>query len=216
MTDIMELFYQNRNDELAGPMKAYMKNQFEYLGIKKPRRAELEKAFMKSLKKTDPIDWGFVKQLWDKPEREFQYLAINYLMTLKADLKPKDMVEIQELIIQKSWWDTVDAIASNIVGYMLKTYPELIGQYVNKWSEGENLWLIRTAILFQLKYKDTTDTKLLSKVILENKDTKEFFLNKAIGWILREYSKTDKEFVADFMEKTELSNLSRREGSKYI
>jgi len=126
-------------------------------------------------------------------------------------------IELFELMItNKSWWDTVDLITTNLVGNYFKLFPEQIIPITKIWIESDNIWLQRTCLIFQLKYKEEIDTDLLTDYILQLKDTKEFFINKAIGWILREYTRTNPEWVIDFVNKYELSNLSKREALKLI
>lgn len=213
--NIIDMFYNNKNEELAMPMAKYMKNKFAFLGIKKPERAVLTKEFLKESKKSKEIDWGFIYKCFELPEREFQYLAITYMDIVKGLFTVEDMDKIEKLIITKSWWDSVDSIAP-IVGYICVKFPEVRELYVEKWIYVDNIWLKRVSILFQLKYKENTDTDFLRKAILNNSDTKEFFVDKAIGWVLREYSKTNKEWVRSFINSNTLSKLSVREGSKYI
>lgn len=213
--DIIQIFYNNRNEENAVPMAKYMKNQFPFLGLKKPDRTALSKGFLNEKKKDKEIDWDFIFRCYELPEREFQYLAIDYMSKVANLFQPDDMKKIEKLITKKSWWDTVDAI-SPIVGHIAMKYPEIKETILTKWMESDNIWLKRVSILFQLKYKDKTDTEFLEKAILKNANTNEFFINKAIGWALREYSKTNKEWVRSFIENNKLSKLSVREGSKYI
>ena len=165
--------------------------------------------------KKAPINKELVESLWNEEFKEFQYLG-DYLIREKKKLQKDDINFIKNLITKKPWWDTVDLIASHLVGEICKKYPELVDEYILKWSQGEDMWLRRTAILFQLKYKENTNTKVLEKVILDNNEDKEFFIEKAIGWALREYSKTNKEWVKNFIATNKLSNLSIREASKYL
>lgn len=213
--DIIQVFYENRNIQQSAPMAKYMKNNFPFLGLKTPERGMLAKEFFAERKKDKEIGWDFVFKCYDLPEREFQYLAIGYLDRVKNLLKPEDLDYIQKLIITKSWWDSVDSIAP-IVGYISIRYPEIKEDIITKWIYDDNIWLNRVSIIFQLKYKDKTDTSFLANAILANRDTDEFFKNKAIGWALREYSKTNKEWVREFIENNSLSKLSVREGSKYL
>ncbi len=213
--DIFETLYSHRNEEQAVPMANYMKNLFPFLGLKKPERESLTKEFLKAKKKEDGIDWDFIFKCFDMPEREFQYMAINYMDKVKDKFTPDDMETIEKLITTKSWWDSVDAI-NIVVGHIAMKYPEVKEGILSKWMKSDNIWLNRVSIVFQLKYKEKTDTEFLSKAILHNSKTDEFFINKAIGWALREYSKTNKEWVRNFIESHELSKLSVREGSKYI
>lgn len=143
-------------------------------------------------------------------------MALDYLIALKKELKKESMEKLERLITIKSWWDTVDLLASVLVGELCMRYPELIDSYIHKLAEDHNIWLARTSILFQLKYKERTDAELLGKIIVKNSKSKEFFINKAIGWALREYSKTNPEWVRKFIGDTTLHPLSIREGSKYL
>lgn len=213
---IIETFKNNKNQENAIAMKKYLKDNFEFLGIKSPQRRELQKEYLKEISKDKNINHQLVKYLWQQQEREFQLLAIDYLVKNKKKLKPEDITLIEEMITTKSWWDTVDTIAAHLVGELCKRYPNLIDEYIITWSISDNMWLRRTAILFQLKYKKDLDTNLLEKIIQNNNESKEFFINKAIGWILREYSKTNQQWVKDFIENNKLNSLSIREGSKYL
>lgn len=213
--DIFEEFYKNRNTEQAEFMAKYMKNLFPFLGLKKPERLILSKDLFKIKKKDSEVDWDFIFKCFDLPEREFQYLAIDYMDKVKNLFTPNDMDNIRILLTTKSWWDSVDAI-NKVVGHIAMKYPKIKEDTILKWIQSENIWLNRISILFQLKYKDKTDTEFLSKAILYNSQTYEFFINKAIGWALREYSKTNKSWVKEFIESNNLSKLSIREGSKYI
>jgi 3-methyladenine DNA glycosylase AlkD len=210
------LFEEHRNDDNAGPMRKYMKDHFPFLGIKSPLRKELEKQFFKEtgiLK--EEFNKDFVVGLWEKDEREYQYTAITYTGKFIKKL-PKDAIQfLERLITTKSWWDSVDSIAP-LVGELARKYPELVEETINHWSVDENYWLRRVAILFQLKYKQQTNEALLYDYMVKNADSKEFFLQKAIGWALREYSKTSPESVKAFIEGNQLAPLSIREGSKYL
>lgn len=216
MDELIRILYANRDPQQAEGMAAYMKNQFSFLGIPKPIRSKLQKDFIKQAKKQGQIEWQDVYALWDLPEREFQYVALDYLVSLKDSLQPADIFHLQTLIIMKSWWDTVDKLAAISVGSLCLKHPELVKKCVLAWANSDNIWLARTAILFQLKYKSRTDTSTLASIIEKNSGSKEFFINKAIGWALREYSKTDKEWVRKCVDTHTLAPLSVREASKYL
>lgn len=214
---LTRMFEENRNEENAGPMKKYMKDHFPFLGIKKPQRSKLEKQFFQEtgLLKAD-FNKEFIRELWEKEEREYQYTALVYMEKSLKKLEKADLPFMEELIMTKSWWDTVDAIAPKPVGTIAEKYPEVIAETIDRWAIDDNLWLRRAAILFQLKYKGQTIEELLYRYIKQNADRKEFFIQKAIGWALREYSKTNSTSVKKFIEETQLAPLSVREGSKYL
>ena len=213
--DIFQSYYQAADTDKAVGMSAYMKNQFAFLGLQKPARASLSRSFLAQKKKEAAVDWDFICRCFEMPEREFQYIAIDYLIAVKGRLQANDLGRIETLIITKSWWDTVDLLAG-VAGDIIMRHDETKDEFAAKWMQSDNLWLRRVSILFQLKYKEKTDTAFLSRAILKNGDTKEFFLNKAIGWALREYSKTDAEWVRGFISTHSLNALSVREASKYL
>src|SRR5690606_22250023 len=176
--------------------KAYMKNKFEFFGIKTPERRKLQHPILQREALPDKMRaFELIRQLWDEPQREFQYLAMELLYKYRNQFEKPDIDLTQHLLIHKSWWDTVDFLAANIVGSYLRKFPEEREDLVNKWLNSDNIWLQRTCLLFQLKYKDELDTRKLEEIIHRLHGTKEFFINKAIGWILREYSKTNPGWV---------------------
>ncbi|WP_264757827.1 DNA alkylation repair protein [Neobacillus dielmonensis] len=214
---LTQLFEANHNPANAEPMAKYMKNHFPFLGIKKPLRAQLEKQFFQETEiLKQPFNRDFVWALWDKPEREYQYTALVYMEKMMNKLEKQDLPFMEQLITTKSWWDSVDAIAPKPVGAIAKKVPEVIHETIGKWAVHEDLWLRRAAILFQLKYKQDTNEELLYQYIKQNAASKEFFIQKAIGWALREYSKTNPSSVKQFIESSTLAPLSVREGSKYL
>jgi len=206
------------NEKRAAKQKQYMRQQFDYFGLTSEERRNaqkpfLVKAFLPEKRELVPM----VKTLWEKPQREFQYfaqeLAFKYIKQASLD----DIALYEYMVSHKSWWDTVDYIANRLMGGYFKTYPEERQKYVDKWLASNNIWLQRSALLFQLKYKSELDVELLEYTIQPLLGSKEFFINKAIGWVLREYSRTDADWVWDFVERTpRLSNLSKKEGLRLI
>ena len=213
--DIFEIFRAAANPEKAVQMSAYMRDLFPFLGIQKPERKKLSGGFMKTVDKSS-VDWPFVFKCWEQPEREYQYLAADYLLKLKPCFTPEDVPHFQTLITTKSWWDTVDSL-DVLVGDIAARFPE-VNDTLMEWSTDDNFWLRRAAIDHQLARKEKTDAGLLERIIMNNLGQKEFFINKAIGWSLRDYSKVNPDWVRAFIEnhRDELSSLSIREGSKYI
>ncbi|MBZ2039719.1 DNA alkylation repair enzyme family protein [Streptococcus sanguinis] len=199
----------------AVAMKAYMKNKFEFLGVKTPARRKLTKAFFKQ--QTDfVIDWDFINEAWNNPYRELQYTALDYLEIRKKLLTPSDLPRLKKLAQTKSWWDTIDFL-DRLVGSIIARFPET-KEIIVAWSCDEDIWLRRLAIDYQLLRKEKTDTELLKKILVNNLGRTEFFINKAIGWALRDYSKTNPDWVRAFIERhqAEMAALSIREGSKYL
>ena len=213
----VQSFENLRNEQLAEPMKAYMKHHFPFLGIKSPARSEALKAFFATHEL--PGKTEILNEVWEiyrLPQREYQYVAIALLSKKLKSLAVDDLGFLEKLITEKSWWDSVDSIAPTIVGDIVKR-NRLEGEKVMlQWSDSDNMWLNRAAILHQLKYKKDTKEKILIEIILKHVHSNEFFIQKAIGWVLREYAKTDPAFVRKFVEEHELKPLSKREALKHI
>ena len=214
---VRKAYEAHRNQANAIPMKKYMKNKFEYLGIKRPERNVLNKSFFSRESRPNKGEIiNITYDFWNLPEREFQYFAMDLLGYFRNDLEKIWISDFEKLITVKSWWDTVDYLAANMVGAYFRKYYEQIIPVTQLWMESENIWLQRTCILFQLKYKKDTNIELLDSFIQKCNGSKDFFINKAIGWALREYSKTNPEFVKDYVEINDLNSLSKREALKVI
>lgn len=232
MINIIEEFRQHKNEENAEKQAAYLRHQFEFIGLKTPERRLLAKDFLKEKKADKQIDWKLVFEFWNLPEREFQYLALDYLHQMKKWLIFDDMEKIKKLTVSKSWWDTVDAL-DELVGHLLltgrkqatendSTAYEQVKTLVKEWAQAENFWLRRIAIDCQLSFKNQTDLELLSynieKNLLGSFFADEFFITKAIGWALRDLAKTNSTWVIKFIEEHEnkMAKLSIREASKHL
>ena len=216
---IQDWLEENQNPVDAPRMKSYMKDQYEYYGIKSPVRNVLSSRIYKEHKAfiLENLE-EFVHVMWNEPYREYQYIAMDVLKKSKNKLTLENLPMVEWLITQKSWWDTVDFLASTLVGYIFSKNPELIYPKVEAYLNSGNMWLQRTAVLFQLKYGQLTDKELLFDTIRQLRGGKEFFINKALGWALRQYSKYNPGAVGEFIEteKATLSGLTIREGSKYL
>ncbi|BBM56737.1 DNA alkylation repair protein [Leptotrichia trevisanii] len=206
----------HKNEEQAQKMSKYMLNKFEYIGIKTPERREIFKNFFKEYKNEEKIDWEFVNKCWENEYREFQYVAADYLKNMKDKLTIDDIPKFKRLILEKSWWDTIDNLDMTIGALALK--DSNVNKILLEWSIDENIWLRRIAIDHQLLRKEKTNTELLEKILKNNLGQVEFFINKAIGWALRDYSKTNSEWVKNFIEENEekMSKLSIKEAGKYL
>lgn len=207
----------NLNPIIALQQKAYMRNKFEFYGLTSTKRREIQKPFFikKHLPEKRKLD-KIVKELWSKPQREYQYFSQELAFKYIKQVEEKDIELFEYMIIHKSWWDTVDFVSNKLVGEYFKKYPGQINKYVEKWLGSNDIWLQRSALLFQLKYRDNLNPELLNFIINRLLNSKEFFINKAIGWILREYSRTNPSWVKDFVRHTELNALSKKEALRLI
>jgi len=210
-------FEHSANAERAVGAKKYMRNLFEFYGIASPERRLISKVFIAEHGYPDDSDMhDVVHDLWKLEQREFQYFAMDMMYSLRKRWKENEITLFAHCITHRSWWDTVDFIASKLVGGYCKKFPELTADVIEPWIESDNMWLNRTAIIFQIGYKEKTDTDLLTQAILPHIQSKEFFHGKAIGWALRSYSYTNPDWVKKFVAEHPLKPLSVREGVKAI
>ena len=220
LTHQLELeFEKNRNEQEAQGMSCYMKNRFVYFGIKKPQRALIQKKWF-SITPTDLTHDDkreLVLELWQKEQREFHYVAMDFMAKWKDnDILLEDYNFIEFLLTNHSWWDSVDTLASNYLGRYLRVFPEQREVVIKSWRKSENRWLRRSCLIFQLRYKSQTNFELLKGLINQFKHEKEFFIQKAIGWSLREYAKTNPVSVRNFVEESGIQGLAKREALKHI
>lgn len=216
LLDLITDLEENRNELLAESMEKYMQDKFRFLGVRGATRTEIYKKYFPEARKSKSIDWDFIENCWNKEEREFQYVVVYYLKTMQRFLKREDISRLKYLIVTKSWWDTVDLLAKVVGSLVIRI--EGYDQIMLEWSKDSNMWLKRVAILYQLSFKDKVDKQILDKILVNNLGDSEFFINKAIGWALRDYSKFNPEWVREFIKKNKdnMANLSIREASKYI
>ncbi len=212
---LVAAFQQHKDDERAEKMAAYMKYKFAYFGIMSTPRKELLKQVV-SAYGVPANAMQIAKELWLLPQRELHYCAIELLLKTKKQWTENSIVDFEWLVVTNSWWDSVDGIAVNLVGEYFKKWPQQKEAITEKWNNAENMWLVRTSILFQLKYKSKTDTDLLAQYCLAHAHQKEFFIKKAIGWALREYAKTNADWVEHFIENNHFQPLSVKEALKHI
>jgi 3-methyladenine DNA glycosylase AlkD len=207
--DLAAAYREHAAPGQAAAMRAYMRDQFEFLGIPSPLRRQLSKPFLED----DSNLLQTALACWARPEREFQYFACDLLARHAAHLGPDDLATVQTLITSKPWWDTVDALAANVVGPVVRADQTPM----DAWIGDDDLWVVRTAILHQLRYKAATDAERLFAYTGRHRRHKDFFIRKGIGWALREYAKTDPAAVRRFVaDHPDLSGLSKREALKNI
>lgn len=187
--EIKKLFEQNEDKENALAMAKYMRNLFEFYGLATPKRKKLYKDFLKEEKKNKKVDWDFLDKCYLDSHREFQYLVSDYLITMNNYLTYDDIPKIKKYVKIKQWWDTIDFLDRVIGEIGLK--DNRVDDLMLEWSCDNDFWVRRIAIDHQLCRKEKTNTELLEKILVNNFGSDEFFINKAIGWALRDYSKTN-------------------------
>lgn len=205
--------------ERARGAAAYMKTKDPFFGVgAQPLRAVI-RDLVKGHAPQDQAEYrAQILALWALPEREAKYAAIEWARNFKAFITLDALPLYERLVREGQWWDMVDAIAAHLIGPLLLNHRRTMKPVMEHWIRDDNLWIRRTALLAHLKHKGATDPKQLLEHCLRVASEKEFFIRKAIGWALREYSKTAPEVVRAFLEthRGDLSGLSYREGSKRL
>lgn len=200
----------------AAVMAAYMRNQFGFLGLKKPERDLLVKPLMRAAVVDADEKWlaQTARKLWLLPEREYVYVAVDLLRVGNKRLTVESLDLVEELLPHRAWWDSVDGLAGHVLSPLVLRLPELRDE-MDRWIEHENFWMRRAAILHQLAHGRATDSRRLFAYCASQAAEKEFFIRKAIGWALRQYARVNSVAVRKFVEShPELSALSRREAMK--
>ena len=216
-TTVIEVFKLHKDQIQGKSMSKYMRDKFEYFGINSPTRKEISKPLLarKELPEMSEIP-SIARELWKQPQRELQYFTLELLQKFERKC-PEEWIRLfEDLIIEKSWWDTVDGLSANQVGAHFKRFPGLTKRYTKQWMESGNIWLQRTCLIFQLKYKNETDFELMKSFIPTLADSNEFFIRKAIGWALRQYGKYNPNAVIKYVENQPMSPLSRKEALKLL
>lgn len=218
VSDLENSLRGNSNRKTAIPMENYMKNNFAFLGIKTNERRAILKENCEKYKQEVKTNYRAIAwELFQKREREFHLCAIDILIKeIKKNYVQEDIILIEKLIITNSWWDSVDTIAKYLVGGYLQSFPAKTFEVIERFSNSKNMWLNRTAILFQLSYKEQTNFEILKSECEKHKESKEFFIQKAIGWALRDYSRFNPNGVKEYVDSTNLKPLSQREALRNI
>jgi 3-methyladenine DNA glycosylase AlkD len=216
VSNLAFIFEDVADKTIAEGQIAYLKNQFDFFGIKTAERRLIFKEYLKAnFPQQNEIE-NLAKELFAMPQREFHYCAIELLIANKKNWQPETIELFEYLIIANSWWDTVDFVSAHLVAPYFKKFHQQKNKITKRWNQSNNMWLQRVSIIFQNKYKKETDLTLLTEYILSHTKSKEFFIQKAIGWSLREYAYTDSDFVIGFVHTHEMANLSKREALKNI
>ena len=218
---VLAVLRAEANPDRAKQQQTYMKSEMPYFGLSVPRCRRIAHEVLRDDPPHNSEEWvSSIQLVWRKAtHREERYVAIELLLHKKFAhwLVPDQLPVLKEMVVTGAWWDYVDALATRGAGTMLVNESVQTKRILYKWAKDQNIWKRRVAILAQLKSKTNTDVDLLSKCIKPSIGHSEFFLRKGIGWALREYSKTDPDWVKEFVEKhPDLSDLSQREALKHI
>lgn len=203
-------------EENKKPMENYMKNRYPFVGVKSPDRKKQSKELITE-SKLYSLDQLFqtINYLYQKEEREYQNVAIDMCEANVNRLSFEELQNYSQFIQLKSWWDTVDAWRK-IYGLHIKRVPEEKEKMFYYFYQHENMWMRRVSITLQLMEKEKTNVELLEKAIMYDRYTDEFFIQKAIGWSLRQYSKVNPNWVVAFTSEKDLLPFAKKEALKQI
>ncbi|MFG2574251.1 DNA alkylation repair protein [Streptomyces sp. NPDC048481] len=202
----------------AAAMRAYMKDVAPFLGLPTPDRRALSRTVLAGTPRPAEADCTAIAlRCWALPHREYHYFAVDYLRRHAGSLSSAFLPVTRRLVTTASWWDTVDLLAAHVVGALVAADPRLTAD-MDEWIADADLWVARTALLHQLRYRERTDTERLFAYCLRQSGHPDFFVRKAIGWCLREYAKTDPDAVRAFLvrERGRFAPLTVREALKNI
>lgn len=203
----------------AVEMAAYMKTEMPFFGIQKPQREPIYRQLAKEFAPADHDEYASViRKIWNGRHREEKYAALDYAVRCKKFIDASMLPLYEELVRDGQWWDLVDVLATLLVGVAFLNDQKTVKPIMKDWIDDDDMWIRRTAILSMNKHKEKTDEKLLYDFCLRRADEKEFFIRKAIGWALREYSYKAPNSVIRFLKtnRSKLSPLSYREGAKQL
>lgn len=202
---------------IAAGMTAYMKSTMPCHGVTKAGRTPILREIRARWAPETRSDYtALVQALWDLPHREEKYLAIGVARAHDRYVTRSSLPLYRNMIVEGAWWDFVDEIAIHLVGRVLRRDREATTPTVRQWNEHRDLWLRRTSIICQVAHKDDADAALLFELCAARAHETDFFIRKAIGWALRSHAHVDPEAVRDFVARTDLSGLSRREAMKHL
>lgn len=212
-------FLAHADEARAAQMQAYMKTEMPFYGVQAPQRKALEREFFAAHTPSSADEqWALIHAIWDLGHREACYSAISLARRPKRWVSVDRMDDYRWLIEDGAWWDLVDEVAQHLVGPAVQRAPELGFPTLDAWVDDPNLWLRRTAIIAQNRFKSATDATRLFRYALRRADEKEFFIRKAIGWALREYAYAAPDAVHAFLteNKNAFSGLTFREASRVL
>lgn len=219
MARLTRAYDEAADPQRAVPMAAYMRGKFPFLGIPRPAQKTAYRQVVAGLPRPTEADLDAVaRACWSRPEREYQYFACAWLRRYAAVCGDGFLDSTaRDLIVTRSWWDTVDTLAAHLVGPLVARYPRLVAT-TDAWLADPDMWLVRSAILHQLTFKEHTDAARLFRYCRTQAGHRDFFVRKAIGWALREYARTDPAAVRGFVaaHRARLSTLSVREALKHL
>jgi len=216
--EIQSVLENAKDPSRVEQMEGYMKNHFSFIGVMSGPRKAIFQEFKPQLQQlSSEQSWEFIYECWVNPYREVQYIAIDHLLAnYKKKAQSSDGQHFTFVLSNQTWWDSLDLLAAHSVGHFARQFPSAFSELAQEWESSAHFWLHRTLLIHQLKYKQQTNLELLQYYIHTFKWNKEFFIQKAIGWSLREVSKWNPDWVRQVVESENLLGLARREAMKYV
>ena len=218
LADVAAALQVAANPSKVAGMQAYMRGQFAFLGVSTPQRRAATMPLLRAFRPQDPEELVMaVQMLWRAREREFQYVAVDLLSRYLKILGPNELPTLLIFVQQKAWWDSVDGLAS-VVGSIVRHHRDEGQHAMDEAIAADSFWMRRVAMLHQLGWRGDTDTNRLYGYAKQLGSENEFFIQKAIGWALRDYARHDAMAVRDFLAQVgnALSALSIREARRHL
>lgn len=216
---LVENFSALADEHKAAEMAAYMKTDMPFYGIQKPDREPIYRQLAKEFAPANHDEYAeVIREIWNGKHREEKYAALDYAVRCKKYIDASMLPLYEDLVRDGAWWDLVDPLATLLIGVAFLNNQKTVKPIMKDWINDDDMWIRRSAILSMNKHKKNTDEKLLYAFCLKRADEKEFFIRKAIGWALREYSYAAPDSVINFLKtnRNKLSPLSYREGAKQL
>ena len=216
--ELRKAFQRAASSKYKAGAEKYMKYQFKVLGVPAPERQKITKVFAKEFVNLCPRQVKKLLNSINSTEREFLYFKIAILENnMQIFMGLKNLKIIRDLLIEASWWDGVDTISGKVIHPLLLDLSKKDRTLLlRKFSTDPNMWVRRSAIVSMVRIKDAVSSATITKVLERNLGTSEFFINKAIGWFLREHYFYDQKYVIGFCKKHQLNRVAQREVDRAI
>lgn len=203
--------------ERAAGEKAYLKSSLDHYGTSMPaiRAAVLEVIKPLDLNHDDVI--ALVEQLWAAPIHERRQAAVEVLEARVGDLGSEDIVLLERLLRESRTWALLDSLAASVVGPVVEREPSL-GRTLDRWASDDDFWIRRAAMLALLLAlrRGDGDFERFGRYADAMLDEKEFFIRKAIGWVLRDTARKRPDLVFAWLlpRASRASGVTLREAIK--
>ena len=211
--------------ERAVQEKAYLKSQLEFLGVGIPRIRAAAMAALKILETQQKITAQQLRALtlaaYATRSHDARAIALAVLEKRAKQLTAADLPWLEDVLRRSFSWAYVDQIAVHAVGQIVRREPDAAKAVLAQWATDDDFWLRRTALLAllgEMRAGGAFDRRIFEAWATPMFSEKEFFIRKAIGWVLRDVAGKDPDWVRGFLERhaAQMSPLSLREARRGV